>query len=65
MMMMMMMLMMMIMMMTIISGLTMHYQHQSMGNEQLMGSEGPGKMPHRPRDWGIRLSDQEWSPGPE
>eukprot|EP00973_Karenia_brevis_P092569 12413031-Karenia_brevis.AAC.1 len=22
-------------------------------------------MPHRPRDWGIRLSALEWSPGPE
>eukprot|EP00973_Karenia_brevis_P088300 12243971-Karenia_brevis.AAC.1 len=21
-------------------------------------------MPSRPKEWGIRLSDQEWSPGP-
>eukprot|EP00973_Karenia_brevis_P018685 2562057-Karenia_brevis.AAC.1 len=48
-----------------IAGLTMHQPKQSMGNEQLRGSEGPCAMPHRLRDWGIRLSDQEWSPGPE
>eukprot|EP00973_Karenia_brevis_P075498 10487142-Karenia_brevis.AAC.1 len=35
-----------------------------MGNEQLRGSEGPEVMSNRPREWGIRLSDQ-WSPGPE
>eukprot|EP00973_Karenia_brevis_P031649 4364473-Karenia_brevis.AAC.1 len=30
-----------------------------------MGSQGPEAMPHRPRERGIRLSDQEWSPGPQ
>eukprot|EP00973_Karenia_brevis_P039160 5408925-Karenia_brevis.AAC.1 len=39
--------------------------HQGRGTEQLRGSQGPEGLPHRPRDWGIRLSDQEWSPGPQ
>eukprot|EP00973_Karenia_brevis_P024483 3377984-Karenia_brevis.AAC.1 len=48
-----------------IAGLTIHQPNQSMGNEQHKGSEGLGAMPHTPRDWGIRLSDQEWSLGPD
>eukprot|EP00973_Karenia_brevis_P064901 9013853-Karenia_brevis.AAC.1 len=42
----------------------MHQPNQLMGNEQLRGPEGHEGMPSRPKQWGIRLSDQEWSPGP-
>eukprot|EP00973_Karenia_brevis_P062627 8707248-Karenia_brevis.AAC.1 len=48
-----------------LAGLTMHQPNQVMGNAQLRGSEGPVVMPSRPMEWGIRPSDQEWSPGPK
>eukprot|EP00973_Karenia_brevis_P063080 8770607-Karenia_brevis.AAC.1 len=42
----------------------MHQPDQVMVDEQPRGPEGHGGLSGRPRQWGIRLSDQEWSPGP-
>eukprot|EP00973_Karenia_brevis_P004150 570015-Karenia_brevis.AAC.1 len=47
-----------------LAGLNMHQLHQVMGDEQFRGPEGHVGKPSRPKQWGIRLSDQEWSLGP-
>eukprot|EP00973_Karenia_brevis_P087899 12190528-Karenia_brevis.AAC.1 len=49
-----------------VAGLVMFQPHQSRGHEQPTGPMGPGdsNSSSRQREWGIRLSDQERSPGP-
>eukprot|EP00973_Karenia_brevis_P090513 12402952-Karenia_brevis.AAC.1 len=48
------------------AGLEMHQEHQVRDTEQPDGPEGLGAKDSssRPREWGIKLSDQEWSSGP-
>eukprot|EP00973_Karenia_brevis_P092678 12413583-Karenia_brevis.AAC.1 len=50
-----------------VAGLHMHQEHHQVRvTEQPKGPEGLGATDSssRPREWGIRLSDQEWFPGP-